>query len=284
MARRKRRKRKPGQPAGALLPRHFDSPHALAVAIKVAKVKGCEDPAWAGATRDEARDMLEGRHVPAIDKEAMLDRVRSLIPDVESFKREWRSDCWGSRVNVPRALAGNPLSFRRMSRREAPQPVRVFLSLSCGAGVTPAYLVERAAAIAALVDVVRVDRPVDVVLYTHLQEDPGLPRVLVTCRIPPGDDGALLSMSHPGTYRQLILSYAMKEYETETGRCPWGVGGSHDVPDAEALGAGEGDLVIGRCDYQPNGGDVAAWLEGVLQGWDIGQARAQQALGNGRRT
>jgi hypothetical protein len=110
-------------------------------------------PAWHGATWSEVqRYAAEGWIEGAEAARRIRDGIQAQMPTAPRLIR-W--DVAGALPSIPRALAGNPLNMRRMAasvRRTMPT-VTLVSNMSTSSSVQPAELIDTAAALAALVDV-----------------------------------------------------------------------------------------------------------------------------------
>jgi hypothetical protein len=171
----------------------------------------------------------------------VADVTRAIETDVQPMvKNRWASkyDVRGSSPSVSRYVDGRPKNMRRRVRVQVPQferPVRLLCSGAYSSGVDTSVIVQRGAAMIALVDAVRrAGRPVEVWLDYRFRHRRDVDETL-SYQVPimragqPISPGILqFAIAHPASLRRVC--FAAMEGETDALRQKFRIGGTYATP------------------------------------------------------
>lgn len=132
--------------------RVFVSYDSLAAMVSAAKASPVEESgsAWAGATFARAVELA----TDGWDRGVYLaEKARALITADHVLQRTRRYSVAGGAVNVGRMLSGNPLHMVSRPRRDGSKIITLYVDTTASAMVNADSFVVRAAAVAAIVDV-----------------------------------------------------------------------------------------------------------------------------------
>ena len=118
---------------------------------------------WAGGSHDDAMQWAERGNSEHGDQ--IREAIASLGHVAMPNREQWNAAPVGFLPNVPAYVSGSPNSMWRRTMGEQPRPVRVFVSGFTSWVVKHKHIVERGAAITALIDYLKSRAPVELYLY-----------------------------------------------------------------------------------------------------------------------
>lgn len=188
-------------------------------AMPAAYKNSSQSASFYGAPMRDVRNLLlTGSQALASKTIAIFDQVQKLMPATAGVPM-LASSVAGYMPSVPAFMAGHPMTMLATERSEAAQstrsPVRVVASLTVSQSVTQAQLIERGAAIAALVLALRAVRPVELIAVAALAPDGAKPEnQLITFALDTETlDLTTLAyfLASPDVSRRLCLNIASRE-------------------------------------------------------------------------
>jgi hypothetical protein len=180
-------------------------------------------------------------YVEAIQRE----KERAERMDVQVKFPSWQADIAGAFPDVPSAIAGDPMSMRRLV--DAPndlRPIRIFVGMASSASFTAEQMAKRGALVSALAMQLAKTRAVEIYAINA-----GATWVcMVRLPVPWGASDLSYWLCHQGSARGLL--YALEKRETGSLSWPYALSGvRYDSPQgiaihAKLFGAKETDIVV----------------------------------------
>ena len=153
----------------------FDGLQAFGEACRMAQKTGAidsyhADSAWAGDRTENASlcidRIFKGNDTLVKEAEKVMDK---LSVNLETPERQVQPSPFGGRFVIPELLADYPLSARRMIMTESEgAPVRVYVGIVYSGGFGHEELIARGTAILAMVMMLQMQRPVELILFTEM--------------------------------------------------------------------------------------------------------------------
>jgi len=170
------------------------------------------DGAWSGsASMRHAIDLARNgwRRGTALALEA-----GEVISGDHATQRQRRFAVAGGRVNVGRMLSGNPLHMVSRPRQEGHKVITLFVQVWMSAGITPENAIIRAAAVAAIADVLQSNgyscEIVSVGTATFIGSNPGFQTatVIKSAGEPLNIENVAFALGHPSMLRRFMFAVA----------------------------------------------------------------------------
>jgi hypothetical protein len=221
----------PARPYARQWLQFWDSPETFAAHVSTIDPAACwHDCAWNNDDNRGTRSMpaaielaRTGWPEGAARAAKLRDRINAANP---IGPRMVRWDVAGAVPSVPRALAGNPLSMRRIdSARLRRRPVLTLLSdMTCHWGIAGETLTNRSAVVAAIVDAIEsAGFSAHVVGLAGVHRDDLFAQCAVTLKEPeqPADIGRLaFGLGHASMFRRLMFAaYVENTFTKNLGSC-----------------------------------------------------------------
>lgn len=196
---------------------------------------------WFGGTPEELRDTLNTGEPEIAEKaESLFDEfLQAVMPETQGGHRVRRRRVAGSTPNVPAAIAGRPDSMYRFERQGDCGPVRLFISMTCAAGVKREEMLERGIALSALIYALQTIRPVELYLVSQARLSWARSEIATVVRIgtAPFDlQRVATAVSHLGWGRYRLFDDRVRDGAVHA--C-WG-----RIPPADLLDLGPDDVYV----------------------------------------
>lgn len=173
----------------------------------------------------------------------LMDRLTDLSEGVPV--REWTPNVMGAYAVIPEVITGMPLCMRSFSHSGESQPLKVIVSTTCSGGIDCETMTKRGVAILALVQKLRMVRPVELIILVEGNvKGRGNLFQLITVDLPLSVAHACFAMANAGFARVLTYAHMHKYFHWNGG---WSEGfrsSGYDKNVREACGFADEDLWI----------------------------------------